>query len=145
MITDTLLESKERNQVTIDLENFSIDDELSKYEEFELYSYKVLVRLFIGDNTFATIAGRKSSLYLPPNTINQDIYTSCTGLIVKMGCEAFKGKSFEEGIDYPKPGDWVLIPRGEGLQFQYNQISMSLIDDHRLLYARIKNPKLFSK
>lgn len=143
---ESLTISKETNNDGIDIDNLDIAQELTQYDDFDvIYTHHVLVRLYIKDNTFGyDINGRKTSIYMPENSINQSIYTNCSGLIIKMGPEAYQGKSFDDKV-VPKIGDWVLIPRSEGLQCRYKNRSMLLIEDFRLMTAKINDPRLFSK
>ena len=58
---------------------------------------------------------------------------SCTGMVVQMGEDAYQGTRFENTGPWCKVGDWVSLPRHEGVQFDYRGKPMFYINDDKIV------------
>jgi co-chaperonin GroES (HSP10) len=83
--------------------------------------------------------GKPIYIALPDSTRVNDKFRNCTALVVSMGPEAYKGERFKESGPWCKVGDWVVIPRNEGVQVNYRGIPMQFIPDDRVL-AIVEDP-----
>ena len=75
-----------------------------------------------------------SSLIIAPSTHTaNDRYVSCTGMVVQMGEDAYQGVRFDNTGPWCRVGDWVSLPRHEGVQFDYRGKPMFYINDDKIV------------
>lgn len=148
----SLLETKESNTETINIENFDIEKELKNADEAfpKIYTYHVLLRIFVADDSvFRKKDGSIAQGLIRANTsFNESIYQSNSGLILKLGADAFKGNfcKNEPIEELPKPGDWVALPNVLNEKRYYKGIPYIILEDHYVLKAKQNNnPHLYMK
>lgn len=92
--------------------------------------YKVAVKIFIKDHNakFIDKDGKESILLRPETYANEDRWRSCTGLVIGMGPDAYKHDKFKSG-PWCKIGDWVVIPRHAGMQYNYRGHTIHSVND----------------
>lgn len=123
------------------------------FDDFELpraTGYHMWVKLYVRaedvyqvkDNDGKAIVGKDGKpmyIALPESARANDKWGSCVALVIEKGPECYKGKRFEQSKPWCRVGDWVVIPRNEGIQVSYRGIPMQLIPDDRVL-SIIKDP-----
>lgn len=83
--------------------------------------------------------GKPRALILPKSVTTNDKWSSCVALVVQQGPDCYTGKRFEHSGPWCRVGDWIVIPRNEGIQVSYRGIPMQLIPDDRAM-SIIKDP-----
>ena len=96
--------------ISIDLDNFSIEEEIKKFSmtddlSVEPVGYSVLVRAYISPEK------TKGGLILSQNTLDQQIYTNNTGLVVKKSNEAYDDPKFKKHDHWCQVGQWVAFDK----------------------------------
>jgi len=77
--------------------------------------------------------GTVSLIIAPRNVTTNDRYMSCTGMVVQMGEDAYQGNRFDNTGPWCRVGDWVSLPRHEGVQFDYRGKPMFYINDDKIV------------
>ncbi len=106
--------------------------------------YHMYVKLFVRDedvgqlkddkgNLIIDATGRPVSIIIPESVRANDKYSSCVGLVIAQGPEAYQGERFKKSGPWCKVGDWIIFPRNEGTQILYRRIPMHIIPDDRCL------------
>lgn len=92
--------------------------------------YKVAVKIFIKDygSKFKDESGAESIILRPKTYAEEDRWRSCTGLVIGMGPDAYKHDKFKSG-PWCKIGDWVVIPRHAGMQYNYRGHTIHSVND----------------
>lgn len=124
----------DRNEISIDVDNFNLEDELKLFEDYTPRPTEIAIRLYIRP------AETKSKIILPPKIVEKDIYNEITGYVAKIGKCAFTGERYKEWGEWYKVGDWVVFPRHSGVRFTYDGLPVfSIVDDAPL--AVISDPR----
>jgi co-chaperonin GroES (HSP10) len=145
MITN--LEQMMRDDPGIDLDNFSIEEEIEKYKQVNPSGYQILVRIYVPDPL--KIRKTAGGLILPDSTVDQNNrdakFTNLVGLVIKFGPGVYKDKNrYEFTGYYCQIGDWVQFPRANGHSFAHNKLSsLYLIEDQIL--GRVDDPSTISR
>ncbi len=84
-------------------------------------------------NLIIDATGRPVSIIIPESVRANDKYSSCVGLVIAQGPEAYQGERFKKSGPWCKVGDWIIFPRNEGTQILYRRIPMHIIPDDRCL------------
>jgi co-chaperonin GroES (HSP10) len=118
-------------------------DLINQYLGFEpphVCGYYMGVVLYIAEKAVKA-DGTESIIHRADAYQSRDRFTSCVGLVVYQGnqCYTDKKRFGEELTPWCKVGDWVVIPRHEGIQVNYRGKSVHLIPDDKVL-AVIKDP-----
>lgn len=92
--------------------------------------YKVAVKIYLKEEAgkFTDKDGKELTIVRPDVFKNEDKFRSCTGLVIGMGPDAYKGERFKNGA-WCKIGDWVVIPRHAGMQYNYRGHTMHSVND----------------
>lgn len=110
--------------------------------------YYLAVKLYIGNETLSEVTnsiGEKIKIINPEVALDANKWRSCTGLVLAVGPDAYRGKRFEERSGpWAKVGDWVVFPRHEGTQFNYRGIPMYFVPDDRL-FAIVDDPSYVTR
>ena len=96
--------------------------------------YLVLVALYAPkDEAKVKRSDGSSSLLFAPDTItSQEKYRSCTGMVVGLGPDCYQGPKFAFSGPWCRLGEWVTIPRHEGVQINYRGIPMHWLPDDKI-------------
>jgi len=98
--------------------------------------YYMAVKLYVRPeevSTFTDKDGKEIKIILPESARVEDKWRSCTALVLSQGPQCYKGKKFKDSGPWCKVGDWIVIPRNEGVQVNYRGIPMQYIPDDRVL------------
>jgi hypothetical protein len=90
--------------MSIDLDNFSIEEEIKKFADVDMRGYRLLIRSYI------TPAKTKSGLFLGQKAIDEQIYTCTTGLVVRKSKEAYDDPRFRKG-HWCQVGEWIAFDK----------------------------------
>lgn len=128
----------------IDFDNYSLEEEIAKYDGIEPSGYLLLIRVYVPKKIT-----KIGSLYLPDeavNKLNQDAkFTNLTGLVVKIAPGVYKDQErYQYTGPYCQVGDWVQFPRAEGHTFAYNGLTSIHIVEDRIL-AKVKDPRSITR
>lgn len=88
--------------------------------------------------------GKPLCIAIPSTVRANDKWTSCTALVVAQGPECYKGARFERSGPWCNVGDWVIIPRNEGVQINYRGVHMQIIPDDRVI-GLVSDPSYVTK
>lgn len=88
--------------------------------------------------------GKPKYIAIPDSVTAHDKWRSCTALVVAQGPECYQSPRFMRTGPWCKVGDWVVIPRNEGVQINYRGIPMQLIPDDRVL-AVVSDPSYVTR
>jgi hypothetical protein len=114
------------------------------------------VKIYVRSNELKSfidpVTKEKKTFVLPDSSRVNDKFTNCVALVLSQGPECYKGKRFEENwairflriffnrwmpaktkMPWSRVGDWVVIPRHEGIQVNYRGIPMQYIYDDRVM------------
>lgn len=105
----------------------------------ELDGTTIAVKLYIRPEEIKAIKradGTIGKIYLPESITVHDKYRNCTALVISLGA-ACKDAPF-------RVGDWLLIPRNEGVQFSWYGHVLHFIESNRI-YGAIRSPDIIAK
>lgn len=82
--------------------------------------------------------GKPVTIYLPQASQANDKYSSCSGLVIGVGPQAYKGRNADGTDRYPegpwcKVGDWVALPRYEAFCVSYRGVAIAILPDDKIL------------
>lgn len=108
-------------------------DQLGNVSDFELFNNQVLLALYIRPTK------TKSGIHLTSTTVEEDIYQSKVGLVVKLGPTAFEddeGQWFK-GVKI-KTGDWLIARPSDGWTITINKVPCRILHDVNIR-GRVQN------
>jgi co-chaperonin GroES (HSP10) len=111
-----------------------LSEEIGELANVEIFNNQLLVALYIRPKK------TKSGIILTEKTVEEDIYQSKVGLVVKKGPAAFidpRGEWFN-GVDI-QVGDWVVFRPSDGWSINVNNVPCRIIDDMNIR-GRINDP-----
>lgn len=128
----------------IDFENYSLEEEISKYEGTEPVGYQLLIRVYVPKKIT-----KIGSLLLAEESIsklNQDAkLTNLTGLVIKTSRGAYQDKDrYIYTGAYCQVGDWVQFPRASGHSFAHNGLTSIYMTEDYIL-GKIKDPRTITR
>ena len=112
--------NQDKDEIGLDIENFDLQAELKRFDDFKCHPTKIMIRLYIPPQT-------RSSGLIVPNEMN--VYSEITGYVAKIGSHCFTGPLYEKWGKWYKIGDWLAFPRHAGIRFTYNNLPVFVIDD----------------
>lgn len=83
--------------------------------------------------------GTKQTIWMPPQYIEGDKYSSCSALVCGVGPHAYDKERFPGG-PWARIGDFVAIPRQNSFMLNYRGVAMAIIPDDQVI-AVIDDPK----
>lgn len=78
-------------------------------------------------HTFTDNEGNTKSIYLPEVILAHDKFRNATALVVSVGPNAYSHIDYKECGPYVRPGDWIFMPRAEGVQMNYRGVPFQRI------------------
>ncbi len=90
--------------------------------------YKVCVKIYVEEENYKTKEGQDSIILRPDALKANDKFRNCTGLVIGMGPDAYKHEKFKTGA-WCKIGDWVVIPRHAGMQYNFRGHTIHSVND----------------
>ena len=121
-------EKKRYESFGIDLNNFCKETMIKRFENVHVTGINVLILIY----KMPVVTVTNKGVYLPPMAVKTDLeYNSMVGMVLKAGCDAYKGEQFPSG-PYAKVGDWVIFPRGSSLQAKYEDEPIIMVEDFKI-------------
>lgn len=127
--------------IGIDLDNFSIEEEIAKYQDdnfAKMVNYNVLVRQYISSPK------TKGGLYIPEKSLQNERYDSCIGLVVKTSPLAYDHPDFEKG-SWCEVGEWVLFSTAHAQSRVIYGNPCYFVQEKGILLRDLKDLKIFTK
>jgi hypothetical protein len=103
---------------------------------------EMAVKLFIMEDDICAgkdIFGKEIKIAVPPVVKANEVYRTCVSLVIAVGPDCFKGERYKNSGPWCRVGDWVFMPRNEGLQVVHRGIPMHYIK-HDKIYCIIEDP-----
>jgi len=128
----------------IDFLNYSLDEEISKYDGVEPRGWQILVRVYVPKKI--TQIGNILLADESVNKISQDAkFTNLTGLVIKLASGVYRDmERYALSGPYCQVGDWVQFPRADGHSFVHNGLTSIYITEDRILGA-VKDPRTIAR
>lgn len=127
----------------VDLDHYSLDEIISQYEGVEPVGYQLLLRVYV-----PYIPEKIGSIFISQDTqgkIRQDAkLTNLTGLVLKIGPDAYKDKTRFSSEPYCKIGDWIQFQRASGYTFSHNKLTSIYLNDDCLV-GIVKDPRTIAR
>jgi len=99
---------QKKENLGIDLLNFSLEKQLKIYDGIEMQGWNILVQLYI--QTEKTEGG----ILIPDLARDEEQYRSCVGLVIKKSKASYEDPRYRQTGHWCKVGDWVVFPRHAG-------------------------------
>ena len=99
------------------------------------------VKVFVRDEDICitTVDGKEIRIVVPETVSTADVFRSCVALVLAQGPDCYSGDEYKECGPYCRVGDWIWIPRNEGLQENYCGVPMQFIEDNKM-YGVLESP-----
>ena len=122
-------------------ENKKLIKEHLGFEPPRVVGFNMCVKIYVRPNEIVTSKGEDGvvrKFYLPDSVTAHDRFRSCVALVCAQGNECYTAPQFQ-GIRWCNVGDWIVIPRNEGIQINYRGVPMQFIQDINM-YAVVEDP-----
>lgn len=104
-----------KEDLGIDLSNFSKEEEIDKFKDVEPQGWTILVRLYTEPKVV-------NGIFRPDIVHEEQQYKSCVGLVVKKSKAAYLDSRYEQTGAWCDVGDWVVFPRHAGYKIHYHNL-----------------------
>ena len=111
-----------KEDLGIDLTNFSVDEEIAKFNNIKPQGWTIVVRLYTEPKV-------KNGLYIPDTVHDEQQYRSCVGLVVKKAKAAYLDDRYNQTGQWCNIGDWVVFPRHAGYKIHSKGIPMWILKE----------------
>jgi len=118
----------------IDLNNFSKEEEIAKFKDVTAVGWGILVRLYTKPKKTS------KGIILTDNTHEEQQYLNCVGLVVKVSTYAYKDKRYEQTSNWCEVGDWVVFARHAGYKIKYKNTPVFVLKEDAIDLI-VKNPE----
>src|SRR5258708_1029733 len=127
------LSIQEDDDKGIDFENYSLEEEIKKYEGFEPVNFHITLRMYVEPVEIQT----KGGILLTGTRITKDHddkkFRNRVGLVVQFGKGVYEDETrYDLCGPLCKIGDWILIPRAEGHSTFYDNMTTLIIREDRV-------------
>ena len=123
---------KEDEGITINLETFSKEEEIKKFDGLTCVGWRIAVRLYVPLN-------KVGSIILPGVMHEIQEIKSCVGLVIKKPKAAYLDQRYEQTGSWCEVGDWVVFPRHAGHKTYYRGLPIFSLQEDSILYLT-ENP-----
>jgi co-chaperonin GroES (HSP10) len=111
----------------IDFENYTLEEEIKKYDGVEPLGHQILIRIHIPKPEV------NAGLITKPHTMihkemEDNLFRKFVGLVIKIGPECYLDERFVKGPRC-QVGDWVTFTRAFGGSFSHNDLTSITIND----------------
>lgn len=121
----------------IDLATFSIEEELLKFKDMQANGWDVVLRLY-------TEPKIKNGLVMPDKVHNEQQFSGCVGLVVKVAPGAYKDARYKETGPWCQEGEWRIFPRHSGYKIHYDGIPIFIIKEDGI-GPRVEDPSKITR
>jgi len=140
------VQNTEEFSSAIDFLNYSLEEEIKKYDTCHPLGYKILVRIYTPpvQETF-----KNSKIILPPSIVDRQEedkkFSTLIGLVVRIAPGVYKDKERYKFTDnYCQVGDWIAFPRASGFTFCHKGMPTIAIEED-MPVLKLDDPRDFSK
>jgi co-chaperonin GroES (HSP10) len=99
-------------------------EKIGSVADFELFNNQVMIALYIRPTK------TKSGIYITEKTVDEDIYQSKVGLVVKLGPTAFQDAEGEWFKNVTiQEGDWLVSRPSDGWTITINNVPCRILHD----------------
>lgn len=114
---------KEKEDIGIDLENFSIEDEIERFKGLvEVRGWSILVRLFVRPQ-------KVGGLIMPDSIKQRDEDSNYRGLVVGVGKAVYQDPRYAQTGPWCRLGEWVVFPRYAGYKIKILGMPMFVLKE----------------
>jgi len=126
---------KNTEDLGIDINNFSIEEEIKKFQNIKPQGWTVVVRLYTEPKIV-------NGIFRPDVVHDEQQYRSCVGLVVAKSKAAYLDPRYDQTGEWCKVGDWVVFPRHAGYKINCHKLPIFvlkedaidlIIDDPRII------------
>ncbi len=114
---------KNEEEIGIDIETFSIEAEIAKFDKMKVDGWDVVVRLYMPPAK--TIGG----IWLTDKALEEGEYTNCVGLVVKIAPGCYKDARYEDTGSFCNVGEWRVFPRHAGYKIKYKGMPIFIMKE----------------
>lgn len=111
-----------KEDLGIDLTNFSKEEEVAKFKDIEAKGWTLLVRLYTEPKV-------KNGLYMPDIVHDEQQYRSCVGLVVRKSKAVYLDDRYNQTGQWCDVGDWVVFPRHAGYKIHYEGMPIFVLKE----------------
>lgn len=111
-----------KEDLGIDLNNFSKEEEINKFSDIEPQGWTILVRLYTEPKVV-------NGIFRPDIVHDEQQYRSCVGLVVKKSKAAYLDPRYEQTGKWCEVGDWVVFPRHAGYKIQCHNLPVFVLKE----------------
>ena len=128
----------------IDFLNYSLEEEIEKYNGIEPSGWQILIRVYVPvkiEKIGNIILADESA-----NKLNQNAkFTNLTGLVLKLAHGVYKDMDrYALTGPYCQVGDWVQFPRAHGHSFAHNGLTSIYMNEDAILGV-IRDPRTITR
>jgi co-chaperonin GroES (HSP10) len=124
--------------IGIDLETFSIEEELAKHKNVDIPGWHVLIRLYVKP------IKTKGGIYLTPKIQEEEIYSRPVGLVVAISPSAYKDSRYKDTGPWCKLGEWRVFERHNGYRIFIDGIAYWYLPEDAV-GMRVNDPSIITK
>lgn len=106
----------------IDINNFSIEEEIKKFQNIKPQGWTVVVRLYTEPKVV-------NGIFRPDIVHDEQQYRSCVGLVVLKSKAAYLDPRYEQTGEWCSIGDWVVFPRHAGYKVNYKKAPIFILKE----------------
>jgi co-chaperonin GroES (HSP10) len=106
----------------IDLNNFSIEEEIKKFQGANARGWTVAVRLYTEPKVV-------NGIFRPDIVHDEQQYRSCVGLVVAKSKAAYLDPRYEQTGEWCNLGDWVVFARHAGYKVNYKKLPIFILKE----------------
>jgi len=105
-------------------------------EHARVTRYFCVVKIYVRPDELMEVpleGGGTQKLYLPDTIRAEDKYTSCCGLVIALGPQAFLDKDGKPTRSKFCVSDWVIFPRTDIIRIDFHGVALGVMTDDRAL------------
>lgn len=122
----------------IDLDTYSKEEEIAKFKDIKAVGWNILVRLYTAPKK------TKGGIIMTDQTQDEQKYSNCTGLVVRVSDHAYKDKRYKDTSSWCKEGDWVVFARHAGYRIAHKNMPVFVLKEDAIDLI-IKDPRTISR
>jgi co-chaperonin GroES (HSP10) len=129
---------KNENEYGIDIDNFSIEEEIAKFDDMQVDGWDIILRLYIRPNK------TRGGIIITDNSQDEDQYKNCVGLVVKIAPACYLDPRYDQSGPWCKVGEWRTFPRHAGYKIFYKDIPIFIIKEDAV-GPRVPDPRFIRR
>ncbi len=133
-VSKYLQENRNNDALGIDMNTFSLEEELKKYDGLKALGWRINVRLYMAPNVSS------GGIIITPTTHDDQKYQNCVGLVIKKPRGSYIDPRYDHTGHWCEVGDWVVFPRHAGHLTGYKNLPIFTFNEDAPLYA-VEDPR----